>query len=562
MAGVVPTYSGPSISPLAGRPAPKEILVDVARLEREYFERRPDVNDPTQMVSFGTSGHRGSPLRGTFTEAHILAITQAICDYRQTQGAAGPLYMGKDTHAVSDPAQRTALEVLAANNVETVIQAGNGVTPTPVISRAILVYNRNRRTHLADGIVITPSHNPPEDGGFKYNPSNGGPADTDVTQWVEDRANELLRGDNAGVKRVPFNAAMKAASTHQEDFVLPYVQDLRNVVDMDAIGAAHLHMAVDPLGGAAVGFWEPINATYKLDITVVNPTIDPTFSFMTVDHDGVIRMDCSSPYAMARLVGLKDDYRVAFANDPDSDRHGIVTPSAGLMNPNHYLAVAIRFLLTHRSLWPATAVVGKTLVSSSMIDRVVQSLGRRLSEVPVGFKWFVPGLFDGSCCFGGEESAGASFLRHDGAVWTTDKDGLIMNLLAAEITARTGKDPGEHYRELTAEFGTPYYQRVDAPATPEQKANLLDLSPEAVRESSLAGEPIVAKLTRAPGNNAPIGGLKVVSTSGWFAARPSGTEDIYKIYAESFQGESHLNAILAEAEEIVKHALNGRKGRT
>jgi len=557
----IESHPVPSISPLAGRPAPKEMLVDVARLDREYFERRPDLSDPNQLVSFGTSGHRGSPLRGTFTEAHILAITQAICDYRRGQGTDGPLYMGKDTHAMSDPAQRTALEVLAANNVETVIQRENGVTPTPVISRAILVYNRDRRQHLADGIVITPSHNPPEDGGFKYNPTNGGPADTDVTRWVEDRANELLRGNNAGVKRVPFAAAIKAGSTHQEDFVLPYVRDLRNVVDMDVIRGAGLKLGVDPLGGAARPYWEPINAIYQLDVKVVNPTIDPTFSFMTVDHDGVIRMDCSSPYAMARLVGLKDQYRVAFANDPDSDRHGIVTPSAGLMNPNHYLAVAIGYLLTHRPLWPGHIAVGKTLVSSSMIDRVVQKLGRRLNEVPVGFKWFVPGLFDGSCCFGGEESAGASFLRQDATVWTTDKDGPIMDLLAAEITARTGKDPGEHYRELTAEFGATYYTRIDAPATPEQKSKLLELSPDAVRESSLVGEPIIAKLTRAPGNNAAIGGLKVVSGAGWFAARPSGTENIYKIYAESFKDNSHLGAIVREAQEIVGNALSSSNAR-
>ena len=546
-----------AISPLAGKPAPKEMLVDLARLEHEYYACRPDVGDPNQLVSFGTSGHRGSPLHGSFTEAHILAITQAICDYRRAQGTDGPLYMGKDTHALSGPAQRTALEVLAANGVETIIQRDDGVTPTPVISRAILVYNRGRAQRLADGIVVTPSHNPPQDGGFKYNPTNGGPADTEVTRWVENRANELLRGGNAGVRRIPFETAIKASSTHQEDFVLPYVQDLRHIVDMDAIRAAGLTLGVDPLGGAARPYWEPINAVYHLDITVVNPTIDPTFSFMTVDHDGEIRMDCSSPYAMARLVGLKDQYRVAFANDPDSDRHGIVTPSAGLMNPNHYLAVAIRYLLTHRPHWPVHAVVGKTLVSSSMIDRVVQQLGRRLCEVPVGFKWFVPGLFDGSCCFGGEESAGASFLRQDGTVWTTDKDGPIMDLLAAEITARTGKDPGEHYRELTAEFGTPYYTRIDAPATPEQKARLAKLSPEAVKASTLAGEPITAKLTRAPGDNAPIGGLKVVTASGWFAARPSGTEHIYKIYAESFKDQAHLDAIVSEAQEIVNNALAG-----
>jgi phosphoglucomutase len=560
MPGAVGAQPIPKLSPLAGKPAPKEMLIDVAKLEREYFERRPDLGDPNQMVSFGTSGHRGSPLHGTFTEAHILAITQAICDYRRNVRTDGPLYMGKDTHAVSDPAQRTALEVLAANNVDTIIQRDNGVTPTPVISRAILVYNRGRKQHLADGIVITPSHNPPEDGGFKYNPTNGGPADTDVTRWVENRANELLRGNNAGVKRVSFATAIKAESTHQEDFVIPYVQDLRNVVDMDAIRGAALRLGVDPLGGAARPYWEPINSIYHLDITVVNPTIDPTFSFMTVDHDGVIRMDCSSPYAMAGLVALKDKYRVAFANDPDSDRHGIVTPSAGLMNPNDYLAVAIHYLLTHRPLWRGDVVVGKTLVSSSMIDKVVQKLGRGLSEVPVGFKWFVAGLVDGSCCFGGEESAGASFLRHDGTAWATDKDGPIMDLLAAEITARTGKDPGEHYRELTAEFGTSYYTRIDAPATPEQKAKLGKLSAEAVTASTLAGEPIIAKLTRAPGNNAPIGGLKVVTASGWFAARPSGTENIYKIYAESFKDSAHLNAILAEAEGIVTGALNFPKG--
>jgi phosphoglucomutase len=561
MPGAVGAQRIPKLSPLAGQPATKEMLVNVSQLEREYFERQPDLSDATQLVSFGTSGHRGSPLYGTFTEAHILAITQAICDYRQSAGTDGPLYMGKDTHAVSDPAQRTALEVLAANNVDTIIQRDNGVTPTPVISRAILAYNRARKQRLADGIVITPSHNPPEDGGFKYNPTNGGPADTDVTRWVEDRANKLLRRNNAEVRRVPFSSAIKAASTHQEDFVIPYIEDLQNIVDVDAIQKAGLKLGVDPLGGSSQPYWEPINAIYHLEIKVVNPVIDPTFSFMTVDHDGVIRMDCSSPYAMARLVGLKDKYRVAFANDPDSDRHGIVTPSAGLMNPNHYLAAAIRYLLAYRDLWPKDVAVGKTLVSSSMIDKVVQKSGRRLSEVPVGFKWFVPGLVDGSLCFGGEESAGASFLRLDGSVWTTDKDGLIMDLLAAEMTARTGKDPGEHYRELTAEFGASYYTRIDAPATPEEKATLRELSAEAVTASTLAGEPIVAKLTRAPGNNAPIGGLKVVTKSGWFAARPSGTEDIYKVYAESFKDSAHLNTIVAEAEEIVGHALQVSKGQ-
>jgi phosphoglucomutase len=543
-----------TISPLAGKPAPKEMLVDLARLEREYYDRWPDLDDPEQRVSFGTSGHRGSPFHGSFTEAHILAITQAICDYRRAQGTDGPLYMGKDTHALAEPAQRTALEVLAANGVQTIIQEADGVTPTPVISHAILVYNRGRTQHLADGIVVTPSHNPPEDGGFKYNPTNGGPADIDVTHWVQNRANELLRKRNAEVKRVALAAALNGTTTHQQDFIHPYVDDLRNVVDMEAIRAAGLKLAVDPLGGAAVHYWEPINALYKLDIDVVNPRVDPTFSFMTVDHDGQIRMDCSSPYAMARLVGLKDRYQVAFGNDPDSDRHGIVTPGAGLMNPNHYLAVAIRYLLTHRPHWPAHAAIGKTLVSSSMIDRVVNKLGRRLYEVPVGFKWFVPGLFDGSCCFGGEESAGASFLRHDGSVWTTDKDGPIMDLLAAEITARTGKDPGEHYRALTAKFGTPLYTRIDAPATAEQKSRLEKLSPAAVKQSNLAGEPITAKLSHAPGNDAPIDGLKVVAASGWFAARPSGTEAVYKIYAESFKDEQHLQAIVDDAQRIIASA--------
>jgi phosphoglucomutase len=557
-----------ALSPLAGKPAPAQVLVDVAKLERDYYERRPDPADPNQRVQFGTSGHRGSSLHATFTEAHILAITQAICEYRQSRGIDGPLYLGKDSHALSAPAQRTALEVLAANGVTTVIQEKDGLTPTPVISWAILVHNRNRKdgagrgtsssgvnTGQADGIVITPSHNPPEDGGFKYNPPNGGPADTDVTTWIQDRANALLRGNNREVRRLPLATALKADTTRQQDFVLPYVKDLENVVDMEAIRAAGLKLGVDPLGGASLAYWEPIKAHYRLDISVVNPRLDPTFRFMTVDHDGKIRMDCSSPYAMAGLIKLKDQYRVAFGNDPDSDRHGIVTPSAGLMNPNHYLAVAIRYLLQHRPTWPAHAAVGKTLVSSGLIDRVVASLGRRLCEVPVGFKWFAPGLFDGSICFGGEESAGASFLRRDGTVWTTDKDGPIMDLLAAEITARTGKDPGEHYRELTAAFGTPYYTRIDAPATPAEKARLQKLSPDAVKDSELAGEPIRDKLTRAPGNDAPIGGLKVVTANGWFAARPSGTENVYKIYAESFKSQAHLEAIVNEAQKLVTKAL-------
>jgi phosphoglucomutase len=546
------------LSPLAGKPAPKDLLIDVAQLERDYYERKPDMADPAQRVAFGTSGHRGTPLRATFTEAHILAITQAICEHRRTHGIDGPLFMGKDTHAVSGPAQRTALDVLAANGVETVIQRDDGVTPTPVISHAILVYNRGRTDHLADGIVITPSHNPPEDGGFKYNPTNGGPADTDITGWVQDRANALLREGNAGVKRMPYASALRAATTRQQDFVLPYVNDLKNVIDMDAIRAAGLKLGVDPLGGAAVHYWEPIKEIYKLDITVVNPKVDPTFSFMTVDHDGKIRMDCSSPYAMVNLVGLKDRFRVAFGNDPDSDRHGIVTPSAGLLNPNAYLAVAIRYLLGNRPNWPQSSAVGKTVVSSSLIDRAVADLGRKLMEVPVGFKWFAPGLFDGSICFGGEESAGASFLRRDGTVWTTDKDGPIMDLLAAEITARTGKDPGEHYRAMTEKLGAPLYTRIDAPATPEEKARLAKLSPESVKEAELAGEPIIARLTRAPGNGAPIGGLKVVTANGWFAARPSGTENVYKIYAESFKGQAHLDAIVAEAQQIVSNALAGK----
>jgi phosphoglucomutase len=544
-----------ALSPLAGQPAPPALLIDPARLEREFHGRRPDPADPAQLVSFGTSGHRGSPLAGSFNEAHILAITQAICEYRQGQGITGPLYMGRDTHAVSGPAQRTALEVLAANGIETVIQSGDDFTPTPAVSRAILAHNRGRAQRLADGIVVTPSHNPPEDGGFKYNPPNGGPADSEVTGWIQKRANDLLREGLAAVPRVSLAAAMRAATTHQQDFIGPYVDDLANVVDMEAIRGAGLSVGVDPLGGAAVHYWEPVNRKYGLDLHVVNPDVDPTFAFMTVDHDGKIRMDCSSPYAMAGLLRLKDRYRVAFANDTDADRHGIVTPSAGLLNPNHYLAVAIRYLLTHRPGWSPAAAVGKTLVSSGLIDRVVARLERRLCEVPVGFKWLAPGLLEGSLCFGGEESAGASFLRRDGTVWTTDKDGLIMGLLAAEITARTGRDPGEHYRELTAELGTPWYTRIDAPATAEEKARIARLTPQSVRAATLAGEPITGKLTRAPGNDAPIGGLKIVAASGWFAARPSGTESLYKIYAESFRGESHLATIVAEAQRIVGEAL-------
>jgi phosphoglucomutase len=544
-----------STHPNAGKPAPKDLLIDVSRLESAFYEGKPDPADPNQLVSFGTSGHRGTSSNATFTEAHILAITQAICEYRRNQGITGPLFMGKDTHALSRPAERVALEVLAANGIETFIQRDDGFAPTPVISHSILGHNRGRSEGLADGIVVTPSHNPPTDGGFKYNPPNGGPADTDVTDWIQNRANGLLRGGNKGVQRIGFDAALKASTTHAEDFVTAYVEDLANVIDLQAIRSAGVKIGVDPLGGAAVGYWQPVVERYGIDITVVNPKIDPTFSFMTVDHDGKIRMDCSSPWAMAGLVQLKDRFDIAFGNDPDADRHGIVTPSSGLLNPNHYLAVAIRYLLTNRPKWPVTAVVGKTLVSSCLIDRVVASLDRTLWEVPVGFKWFTPGLFDGSCCFGGEESAGASFLKHDGSVWSTDKDGLILGLLAAEITARTGKDPGEHYKELTSKFGTPYYTRIDAPATPEQKSSLKKLSPEAVTATELAGEAITAKLTRAPGNDAPIGGLKVVSVSGWFAARPSGTENIYKLYAESLKSAEHLASIVSQAQEIVLRSL-------
>ncbi len=544
-----------ALSPLAGKIAPPALLIDPARLESEFYGREPDAADAAQLVSFGTSGHRGSPLKGSFNQAHIYAITQAICEYRAGQGITGPLYMGRDTHAVSGPAQRAALEVLAANGIETVIQPDDGVTPTPAVSRAILAHNRGRTERLADGIVVTPSHNPPEDGGFKYNPPDGGPADSDVTGWIQKRANALLREGMSGIRRVTAEAALRAATTHEEDFIGPYVDDLGNVIDMEAIRGARLALGVDPLGGAAVHYWEPINRKYGLDLDIVNPDIDPTFAFMTVDHDGKIRMDCSSPYAMAGLLRLKDRYRVAFANDTDADRHGIVTPSAGLLNPNHYLAVAIRYLLTHRPHWSPEAAVGKTLVSSGLIDRVVKQLERRLHEVPVGFKWFASGLLDGSICFGGEESAGASFLRRDGTVWTTDKDGLIMGLLAAEITAVTGKDPGEHYRELTAQLGTPWYTRIDAPATAQEKARIASLTPQSVRAATLAGQPITGKLTRAPGNDAPIGGLKIVAADGWFAARPSGTESLYKIYAESFRSESHLAVLVEEAQRIVGDAL-------
>ncbi len=541
--------------PLAGKPAPRSMLVDVARLLEAYASERPDPANPQERVAFGTSGHRGSSFRRSFNEAHILAVVQATCEHRAAQGITGPLFLGKDTHALSAPAQRTALEVLAANGVDVLVAARDAPTPTPVISHAILAHNRGRTSALADGIVITPSHNPPEDGGIKYNPPHGGPADTDVTAWIEARANTLLAAGGAGVRRVPYEAALRAPTTRERDYVGPYVADLGNVVDLAAVKRAGLKLGVDPLGGSNVGYWEPIARAYGLSIEVVNPVVDPTFGFMTLDHDGKIRMDCSSPYAMASLVGLKDRFDLAFGNDADSDRHGIVTPSSGLMNPNHYLAVAIGWLFASRSGWSAGAGVGKTLVSSGLIDRVARRLGRRLVEVPVGFKWFVDGLLDGSIGFGGEESAGASFLRRDGAVWSTDKDGIIMDLLAAEIRAVSGRDPGLHYEDLARALGRPVYTRIDAPATPKEKAALKKLSPEAVKAERLAGDPIVAKLTRAPGNGAEIGGLKVVSENGWFAARPSGTEDVYKIYAESFRDEAHLERIVAEAKAIVSEAL-------
>jgi phosphoglucomutase len=544
-----------ALSPLAGKPVPKESLVQVPALLQSYFDRKPDTSDPGQLVAFGTSGHRGSPLNATFTESHILAVAQAVCDYRHAQGIDGPLYLGKDTHAVSAPAERTALEVLAANGVETVIQKDDGVTPTPSVSRAILAHNLGRDSHLSDGIVVTPSHNPPEEGGIKYNAVNGGPADTHVTQWIQKRANELLASGNRDVKRLPYERALRAPCTHEQDLIGPYVEDLPNVLDMEAIRAARLKLAVDPLGGASIHYWSAIAERFGLDLTVVNQAVDPTFGFMTADHDGKIRMDCSSPYAMAGLLRFKDQYQLAFGNDPDADRHGIVTARGGLINPNHYLTVAIHYLVTRRKQWSPTAAIGKTVVSSALIDRVVRSLGRKLAEVPVGFKWFAGGLYDGSYCFGGEESAGASFVRLNGRAWTTDKDGILLDLLAAEILACTGKDPGVYYEELARDLGSPVYSRIDAPATPAQKAALSKLAPDAVRATTLAGEPIQAKLTRAPGNDAPIGGLKIVTENGWFAARPSGTENIYKIYAESFRDRAHLDAIVAEAQGIVDRAL-------
>jgi phosphoglucomutase len=544
-----------SAHPLAGQAAPYHVLINIPRLISAYYTHQPDVNEPGQRVAFGTSGHRGSSFGNSFNEAHILAISQAICELRQAQGITGPLYIGMDTHALSEPALVTAIEVFAANGVETVVQQGLGYTPTPVISHAILAYNRGRAAGLADGVVITPSHNPPGDGGFKYNPPSGGPADTGATKAIQDRANAILAGGLRAVRRMPFEKAMKAPTTHEHDFVRPYVADLGVVIDMQAIAAAGLKIGVDPMGGAGLAFWEPIAETYGLDLHVVNPRIDPTFAFMTLDHDGKIRMDCSSPYAMASLVQLKDQFDIAFGNDTDYDRHGIVTRSVGLMNPNHFLATAIWYLFQHRPGWGDDVAIGKTLVSSSMIDRVAAQLGRRLCEVPVGFKWFVDGLLDGSFGFGGEESAGASFLRRDGTVWTTDKDGFILDLIAAEILAVTGRDPGEHYRSLEAQFGAAWYARKDAPVTPAGKAILASLSPAKVQASQLAGHPITHKLTQAPCNGAAIGGLKVVTGNGWFAARPSGTEDVYKIYAESFVSQEHLAQIQAEAQSIVDAAL-------
>jgi phosphoglucomutase len=542
--------------PRAGRPAEAADLVNVARLLAAYYTERPDPAERGQRVAFGTSGHRGSSLRGSFNEVHILATTQAICEYRSGHGATGPLFLGQDTHALSEPAFRTALEVLAGNGVEVRVDSADRYTPTPVISHAILAWNRDHDSPRADGIVISPSHNPPEDGGFKYNPPHGGPADTDATKWVEDRANALLSADLAGVRRIPYPRARKAATTTPHDYLTTYVDDLGSVVDLEAIRSAGVRIGVDPMGGAAVDFWQRIAERWGLDLTVVNPKVDPAFGFMTLDWDGRIRMDCSSPSAMASLIAIRDRYQVAVGNDADADRHGIVTPS-GLMNPNHYLAVAIQYLFGARDGWRKDAGIGKTLVSSSLIDRVAAGLGRTLVEVPVGFKWFVPGLLSGALGFGGEESAGASFLRRDGTTWTTDKDGMILGLLAAEITAALGKDPGVVYRELTARYGEPVYERVDAPATPAQKARLGKLSPEDVKAKELAGAPITAVLTKAPGNGAPIGGLKVATADGWFAARPSGTEDVYKIYAESFLGRDHLRRIQEEALALVSAALTG-----
>ena len=544
-----------NVHKLAGKPASHELLVNIPRLISAYYTHKPDTGNSHNLVSFGTSGHRGSSLKNSFNEDHVLAICQAICELRKSRNITGPLYVGMDTHALSEAAFGTAIEVFAGNGIDIMIQTGSGYTPTPVISHAILTYNQNRMSGLADGVVITPSHNPPDDGGFKYNPPTGGPADTETTNIIQDRANEILMNGMKELKRVPLARALRAGTTHEHDYVASYVKDLNNIIDMKSIASAGLKIGVDPMGGAGVYYWDPIADEYGLDINIVNRYVDPTFSFMTVDKDGKIRMDCSSPYAMAGLIGLKDKFDIAFGNDPDYDRHGIVTKSSGLLNPNHYLAVAVWYLFRHRPDWSKDAAVGKTLVSSSMIDRVATHLGRKLCEVPVGFKWFVDGLIDGSYGFGGEESAGASFLRKQGTVWTTDKDGIILNLLAAEITAATQRDPGELYKELQNQFGNSVYERIDARASREQKAVLEKLTPDMIKAKELAGESITARLTHAPGNNAAIGGLKVVTENGWFAARPSGTEDIYKIYAESFKGTGHLRKIQEEAQSIVTAAF-------
>jgi phosphoglucomutase len=548
-----------SISPLAGKPAPQSILVNVPRLVTAYYSRKPDPEIASQRVKFGTSGHRGSAFDCAFNEDHILAITQAICEYRKQHGLDGPLFLGIDTHALSAPAFASAVEVLAANEVNVMIDDRDGYTPTPVVSHAILTYNHGRSTGLADGIVVTPSHNPPDDGGFKYNPANGGPADTEITGWIENRANELLRNALKGVRRVPLERAIHATTTHRHDYMNGYINDLGAVIDFDAIRGAHLTLGVDPLGGAGVFYWAMIAERYGVPITVVSEVVDPTFRFMTVDWDGRIRMDCSSPYAMQRLIGLKDRFDVAWACDTDHDRHGIVAKSVGLLNPNHYLAVAISYLFDHRPGWRSTAGVGKTVVSSSMIDRVTARLRRPLVETPVGFKWFVDGLMDGSIGFAGEESAGASFLRRDGSIWTTDKDGIIAGLLAAEMTAVTGRDPGQLYADLTAEFGDPAYERIDSPATPQQKAILSRLTAAQVTDTELAGEKITSVITTAPGSANPIGGVKVSTESSWFAVRPSGTEDVYKLYAESFKGTEHLKAVQSEAKAIIQRAFDNAR---
>lgn len=547
------------IHPLAGKPVPQSLWINIPKLLADYYLRHPDVSEPSHRVVFGTSGHRGSSCLCSFNEDHILAITEALCLYREKEGIKGPLFLGMDTHALSEPAHSTALEVLAAHDIDVMIHKDSGFTPTPVISHAILNHNRKGGSGTSDGIVVTPSHNPPDSGGFKYNPPAGGPADTAITGWIADAANRILENKNREVKRIPYGRAIKAATTHHYDFVTPFVRDLENILDMEVIRSSGVRICADAMGGSGMDYWEPLADHYGLNMDVVNRVYDPAFRFMTLDRDGKIRMDCSSAYAMAGLIKLKDSYDIAFGNDPDFDRHGIVTRSGGLMNPNHFLSVAVWYLFQERKCWPEDAAIGKTLVSSSMIDRIASGLGKRLFETPVGFKWFVEGLLGGTCAFGGEESAGATFLRKDGTVWTTDKDGFIMALLAAEITAKTGRDPSEHYLHLEERFGSPIYERMDAPADREEKELLQGLSPDDVAACELAGEKIIAKLSKAPGNNSPIGGLKVVTENGWFAARPSGTEDIYKIYSESFRGEEHLKLIQEEAKDIIATALKGNQ---